>query len=177
MLIELITGYQDHDCSVEISGQKGGCQLEPNLKRPRGVSFAKPHSRPSQRSIQNIDRVDARSRCTPPRHPPALQTWIITTYIHPNRKGTYVHNNTEWNAIREKWCDIYSTLQRSMTWMKHWYCMHGYRSPHQFCSNPSVHLFRWQLYRASLSSNRCLFTRYCVCTIQVPTRCLSTESM
>lgn len=24
ILIELITGYQDHDCSVEISGQKGG---------------------------------------------------------------------------------------------------------------------------------------------------------
>lgn len=26
------------------------------------------------------------------------------------------------NAIREKWCDIYSTLQRWMTWMRHLYC-------------------------------------------------------
>ena len=51
ILIELITGYQDHDCRVEISGRKGvGCQLEPNFEATQGCFFCET-AQPTQSAI------------------------------------------------------------------------------------------------------------------------------
>lgn len=90
------------------------------------------------------------------------------------------------NAIREKWCDIYSTLQRWMTWMRHWYCcMHGYRSEQStnfgcvltnIVQIPASTCFDGS-YTTPIYHQIVAFSLYIVCTIQVPTRCLFTESV